>query len=90
MVEMTRKITYPLKFAVSLSSSAGALYRGAEGHLTVQTLEGWLVTGEIYQETVCEEFQEYEECSWYLTSNKISEATGWLPEPLALVPDEGW
>ena len=64
---MTR-ITYPLKFAIALSPSAGALYEGREGHLTVQTLEGWHVTGELDQEPVCEELQDYEECSWYLAS----------------------
>ena len=88
---MTRTtITYPLRFAISLSQSAGALYKGNEGHLTVQTLDGWLVTGELSQETVCEEFSQYEECSWYLAINKVTEDTGWIPEPLTLVPDEGW
>lgn len=82
---MTRTITYPLKFALELSSSAGALYQGAEGHLTVQTLEGWLVTGELHDETTCEEYQEYEECSWYLATRKIPEDTGWIPEPLAFL-----
>jgi len=87
---MTRTITYPLRFAISLSSSAGALYRGEEGSLAVQTLEGWLVSGELHLVAVCEEFNEYEECSWYLAAHKIPEDTGWLPEPPALVPDEGW
>ena len=86
---MTR-ITYPLRFAISLSSSAGALYTGREGHLMVQTLEGWHVTGELDQQTVCDEFQDYEECSLYLASRKIPEDTGWILEPLALVPDERW
>jgi hypothetical protein len=87
---MTTTITYPLRFAISLSPSAGAVYTGNEGHLTVQTLEGWLITGELHQQHVCEEFQEYEDCSWYLAAHKIPEDTGWIPEPLALVPDEGW
>ena len=87
---MTRTITYPLRFAISLSLSAGALYKGDEGHLTVQTLDGWLITGELYQQFVCEEFQEYEDCSWYLASRQIPEDNGWIPEPLALVSDEGW
>jgi len=88
---MTRTtITYPLRFAISLSLSAGALYKGREGHLTVQTLEGWFVTGELHQETVCEELQYYEECSWYLATRKIPEDNGWIPEPLALLPDKGW
>ena len=85
-----RRITYPLKFAIALSSGAGALYKGKEGHLTVQTLEGWHVTGELDQQTVCEEFQDYEECSWYLASKKVPEDVGWVPEPLALVSDKGW
>ena len=84
------RITYPLKFAISLSPSAGALYKGMEGRLSVQTLEGWYVTGELYEEVVCEEFQDYEDCSWYLAHNKIPEETGWTPEPLALLPDDGW
>ena len=88
---MTRTtITYPLRLAISLSLSAGALYKGDEGHLTVQTLDGWVVTGELHQETVCEELQDYEECSWYLATRKIPEDSGWIPEPLALVSDEGW
>jgi len=87
---MTRTITYPLRFAISLSPSAGALYEGDEGHLTVQTLDGWLVTGEFHRQAVCEELQDYEECSWYLASSQIPEDTGWWPEPLALVPDDGW
>jgi len=87
---MTRTITYPLRLAISLSPSAGALYKGDEGYLTVQTLDGWFVTGELHQQGVCEEFSQYEECSWYLASNKIPEETGWIPEPLVLVPDEGW
>jgi len=57
---MNRTITYPLRFAISLSPTAGALYTGGEGHLTVQTLEGWLVTGQLYEEVIGEEFQEYE------------------------------
>ena len=86
---MTRTtITYPLRFAISLSPSAGALYEGDEGHLTVQTLDGWVVTGELHQEMVCEEFSQYEECSWYLATRKVTEDTGWIPEPLALVSDE--
>ena len=63
---MTRTISYPLRFAISLSQSAGALYKGREGHLTVQTLDGWLITIDLHQQTVCEEFSQYEECSWYL------------------------
>ena len=85
-----RRITYPLRFAIALSPSAGALYRGDEGSLTVQTLEGWMVTGELDQEPVCEELQDYEECSWYLASRRIPEDTGWWPELLAFVPDDGW
>ena len=50
----------------------------------------WLITGELSQETVCEELQDYEECSWYLANRKIPEDTGWIPEPLALIPDDGW
>ena len=87
---MTMTITYPLRFALSLSPTASALYSGVEGHLVVQTLEGWLMTGELHQEAVCKEFQDYEACSWYLASHQIPEGSGWLPEPLALVPDEGW
>ena len=87
---MTRTITYPLRFAISLSQSAGALYKGREGHLTVQTLEGWFVTGELHQQTVCEEFPLYEDCSWYLATHNVPEDTEWIPEPLTLVPDEGW
>ena len=60
---MTRTITYPLRFAISLSLSGGALYVGDEGHLAVQTLEGWLITGELHQEEVCEECEDYEGCS---------------------------
>lgn len=48
----------------------------------VQTLEGWLITGELHQEAVCEEFQDYEACSWYLAAHMIPEDTGWLPESL--------
>ncbi len=87
---MPNTITYPLKVALSLSSSAGAMYTGGEGFLTLQTIEGWLVTGELYQETVCEEFEDYEECSCYLARRKIPEQSGWIPEPLALIPNEGW
>jgi len=86
---MTRTITYPLRFAISLSLSAGALYKGDEGHLTVQTLDEWLITGELYQQFVCDELQDYEECSWYLATRSIPEDSRWIPEPLALVSDEG-
>ena len=85
-MSIVNKITYPLKFALALSPSAGALYKGREGHLAVQTLEGWLITIELHQESVCEEFQDYEECSWYLAKNMIPEDIGWIPEPLALFP----
>lgn len=88
MVEMTRRITFPLRFAIFLSQSAGALYRGIEGHLTIQTLEGWLITGELHHESICEEYQEYEEYSWYLASRKIVEDRRWIPEPLAFVSDD--
>ena len=88
---MTRStITYPLTFALELSPVRGALYKGIEGQVHVHTLEGWLVTGELDHETICEECQDYEWCSWYLAHRKIPEDSGWIPEPLALIPDDGW
>lgn len=87
---MTRKITYPLLFALDLSPVAGALYKGEEGQVHVHTLEGWLITGELDQKALCEECEDYEWCSWYLASRQIPEDRGWQPEPFALLPDEGW
>lgn len=87
---MTRKITYPLLFALDLSPVAGALYEGEEGQVHVHTLEGWLITGVLHNEAICEECEEYEWCSWYLASRQIPEDRGWQPEPFALLPDEGW
>ena len=89
-VPMERRITYPLRFAISLSPSAGAIYSGMEGHITIHTLEGWFAIGNVSQKPVCEEFDGYEDCSWYLAAHRIPENTGWQPEPLALLPDEGW
>ena len=86
---MANKITYPLTFAIALSPCASAVYEGVEGRLTIHTLEGWLLTVELHQESVCEEFQDYEDCSWYLARNRIPEDTGWIPESLALFPDDG-
>lgn len=87
---MANKITYPLTFAIALSPSASAMYEGREGHLRIHTLEGWLITIELHQESVCEEFQDYEDCSWYLAKHRIPEDTGWIPEPLAFIFDDGW
>ena len=85
---MANKITYPLTFALALSPSAGAVYEGVKGRLTIHTLEGWFITVELHQESVCEEFQDYEDCSWYLARNRIPEDKGWIPEPLTFVPEE--
>ena len=87
---MTSKITYPLTVALDLSPVGGALYESGEGQVHVHTLEGWLVTGELDQQTMCEECEDYEWCSWYLSSRSIPEDRGWLPEPLAFLPDDGW
>jgi len=87
---MTNRITYPLTVALYLSPVRGALYAGEEGQVHIHTLEGWLVTGELGQEAICEECEDYEWCSYYLAAHKISEDTGWIPELLAFVPDEGW
>jgi len=87
---MTNRITYPLSVALDLSPVGGALYEGEAGQVHVHTLEGWLITGVLHNEAICEECEDYEWCSWYLAAHKIPEGTGWLPESLLFVPDEGW
>ncbi len=87
---MTDKITYPLTVALDLSPVKGALYEGEEGQVHIHTLEGWLITGELHQEAICEECDDYEWCSWYLLVHKVPEDYDWCPEPLCLIPDEGW
>lgn len=87
---MASSITYPLTIAIGLSPVAGARYEGEEGQVYVHTLEGWLITGELHQEVVCEACEDYEWCSWYLAKSNIPEDRGWLPEPLLFLPDDGW
>ena len=86
---MTR-ITYPLTLALDLSPVRGARYEGAEGYVHVHTLEGWLITGELRKKAICEECEDYEWCSWYLVKSKIPEDSGWIPEPLVFILDDGW
>ena len=85
---MASRITYPLTFALDLSPVGGALYKGEEGYLHVHTQEGWLITGELCQQTMREECEDYEWCSWYLVSHRIPEDSGWQPEPLLLIHNE--
>ena len=85
---MTQKITYPLKVAIDLSPTAGALYDAPEGQVHVETLEGWFIHGELHNVLLCEEADDYEWCYWYLMTQNVPVENGWLPQQLAFLEDE--
>lgn len=87
---MTKTIPYPLTGALGLSPVAGAVSDGEAGQVHVHPLEGWLITGELQQEAICEECEDDEWCSWYLAKSTIPEDNGWLPEPLRFIPHDEW
>lgn len=78
---MLSRITYPLRLALELSPRGKATYTGPEGHLCVDMLERWLITGELTSRGVVrEESEEKEWCEAYLTNWRVSLEDGWIPE----------
>ena len=87
-------ISYSLTMALDLSPIGCARHTSPGGnvHLRVDTLEGWLIVGELAgYGSICEESEEEEWCRAYLANRGVSLEEGWLPEmPLVIPDDEHW